>query len=160
MTRVILAALLSTALAGQASALSCLRPSVQATFAQANASASKYVLAVGRVSLAPGTTLPSTGDDPNARTGYSVDARFDGDLASATGFDEKATFPLTVEVTCTGPWCGGVPQQAERMLLFVERRDDANVLVEGPCPFFALAATPEALAAALSCVKGGTCEVE
>ncbi len=149
------AALLSAALAGQAQALSCLRPSVQASFAEADSSEAQYVLAVGRVQLLPGETIPDVGDDPNDREGYSVRARFDGQLAAADGFTEDASFPLTVEVGCAGPWCGGVP--LERVLVFIERRDDANVLVEGPCPMFVLDATPEVLEGALSCLRGEDC---
>lgn len=156
MHRLLLATLLSTALAGQASALSCLRPSVQQTFAEASASAAQYVLAVGRVSLLPGETIPSTGEDPNERKGYAVKARFDGKLASATGFDADASFPLTVQVECAGPWCGGMPV-VDRMLVFVERRDGENVLVEGPCPFWTFDAAPDVVTQAESCLRGEDC---
>ena len=159
MTRFALAALLATALAGPADALSCLRPSVAQTFTEASAAEAQYVLAVGRVSLMPGETIPSTGDDPNDRRGYAVEARFDGVLASPTGFDDDAAFPLTVEVECAGAWCGAVPL-AERVLAFVERRGDRNVLVEGPCPFWALRATPEVVAQAEACLRGEACAAE
>lgn len=159
MTRLALAALLAATIAQPASALSCLRPSVQASFAQASAAEAQYVLAVGRVSLLPGETIPTTGDDPNDRQGYTVRARFDGHLASATGFDENASFPLSVQVDCAGAWCGGVPV-AERLLLFVERREGQNVLVEGPCPFWALQASPEVVAQAEACLRGEACEGE
>lgn len=159
MIRIALAALLSTALAGQASALSCLRASVPQTFAEAASAQAQYVLAVGRISLLPGQAIPSTGDDPNARQGYAVEARFDGKLASPTGFDADASFPLTVEVHCAGAWCGGVPV-AERMLIFVERRDGTNVLVEGPCRFWALGATPETVAQAEACLRGEACAAQ
>ncbi len=159
MSRILLAAFLSAAVAGQAHALSCLRPTVAATFAEASASEATYVLAVGRVSLMPGETVPSTGDDPNDRRGYEVAARFDGQLASPTGFDADAAFPLTVRVECAGAWCGGVPV-AQRMLVFVERGEDVNVLVEGPCPFWTFAATPEIVAQARACLAGEVCAAE
>lgn len=159
MTRLLLATLLGAALASPASALSCLRPSVAATFAQADAAEKEYVLAVGRISVLPEEAIPTPGGDPNERQGYTVRARFDGELASPTGFDEAASFPLTVEVECAGPWCGGVPL-AERMLVFVERRADENVLVEGPCPFWALQATPEVVAQAEACLRGEACTPE
>jgi len=157
MTRLLFAAaLMSTAIAGEASALSCIAPTVQGSFKQANESEAQYVMAVGRIQLLPGETVPSTGDDPNNRQGYSVKTRFDGKLASATGFDQDASFPLTVEVGCIGAWCGGVP--LDRMLVFVERRDSENVLVEGPCPLFALKATPAVITDAEACLTGN-CEV-
>ncbi|WP_281826448.1 hypothetical protein [Jannaschia rubra] len=155
MRRLILAALISTAMAGQANALSCLRPSVQRSFATASESDAQYVLAVGRIRLLPGEKVPSTGSDPNARQGYSVKARFDGKLAAADGFTEDAAFPLTVQVECAGAWCGGVP--LDRVLAFIERRGEENVLVESPCPAFALSARPETIAAAEACLSGGDC---
>ena len=156
MTRPLTALLLAAGLAQPASALSCLRPSVPQTFAVASASEASYVLAVGRIALMPGEAIPSTGDDPNAREGYTVRARLDGHLASPTGFDAPASFPLDVQVDCAGAWCGGVPL-AERMLVFVERREDANVLVEGPCPFWAFKASPEVVAEAEACLRGEAC---
>lgn len=159
MTRLALAALLSVSLAHPAAALSCLRPSVQATFAAASEAEAQYVLAVGRITLLPGETIPSTGEDPNARKGYTVRAQLVGELASATGFDEPASFPLDVQVDCAGAWCGGVPV-VERMLVFVERRDGRNLLVEGPCPLWALRATPEVVAQAEACLRGEACEPE
>lgn len=155
MTRLAIAVLLSTALAGQAQALSCLRPSVQSSFAQASEAEAQYMLAVGRLQLLPDEKIPAVGDDPNDRKGYSVQTRFDGRLAAADGFTEEASFPLTVEVGCAGAWCGGVP--LDRMLIFVERREGANVLVEGPCPQFALTATPEVVEGALACLRGAAC---
>ncbi len=155
MIRLVIAAVLSTGLAAQAQALSCLRPSVQGSFAQANAAEADYVLAVGRLQLLPGETLPEADADPNARTGYSVRTRFDGRLAAADGFTEAASFPVTVEVQCDGPWCGGMP--LDRVLVFIERREGENVLVEGLCPMFALAATPEVVEGALSCLRGEDC---
>ncbi|WP_299817894.1 hypothetical protein [uncultured Jannaschia sp.] len=155
MTRLILAALLSTVIAAPASALSCLRPSVQASFQAAEASDADYVLVIGRIQPLPGEEIAPADDTPNDREGYAVRARFEGEVAGADGFGTQASFPLMVEVECAGPWCGGVP--LDRNILFVERRGDENVLVEGPCPRFALDATPEAEAAVLSCLRGEDC---
>ncbi|MCK0168657.1 hypothetical protein MWU52_13945 [Jannaschia sp. S6380] len=156
MTRTILAVLLSTALASPAAALSCLRPSVQASYQAADAAEAQYVLSVGRLQLLPGETIPdTTGTDPNDRQGYTVRTRFDGKLADAGGFGTDAAFPVTVEVECAGAWCGGVP--LDRVLLFLERRGEENVLVQGPCPRFALSATPEVVAGAAACLKGEDC---
>ncbi|SFJ65638.1 hypothetical protein [Jannaschia pohangensis] len=156
MTRLILASLLSTAIAGQASALSCLRADVARTFATANEAEAQYVIAVGTMRLLPGESIPEQAGDPNEKQGYSVKTRFDGRLAALDGFTQDAAFPLTVEVECAGPWCGGVP--VNRVLVFIERRGDENVLVEGPCPQFAIPATTETLDSALSCLRGEACE--
>ena len=154
--RILLAALLSTALAGQAAALSCARPSVADSFALAVDAESQYVIAVGRIGIPEGTELPEPGGTPEERTGYAVDAVFQGELASTGGFDQPVQFPITVEIGCAGAWCGAFPR--EPVLAFIERRGDAFFLAEGPCPRFTLNATEEVVDAALSCVTGGPCE--
>jgi len=158
MTRLILASLLSIGIAGQASALSCMQADVARTFEVANSADEQYVIAVGTIRLLPGEKIPQQTGDPNEKQGYSVKASFAGRLAALDGFTQDATFPLTVEVTCAGPWCGGVP--LTRVLAFIERRDGENVLVEGPCPQFAVPATDENTAAALSCLRGEECTAE
>ncbi|SDY34747.1 hypothetical protein SAMN05444004_101202 [Jannaschia faecimaris] len=155
MKRAILASFLSTCIAGQAAALSCTPASVAASFQAASAAEEEYVLAVGRVQVLPGQTLPEPAD-PNNRPGYSVEAQFSGRLAAEDGFTQDAVFPVTVQVDCSGPWCGGVP--IGRVLAFIERRESENVLVSSPCPVFMLTATPEFLAQAETCLAGGPCE--
>ncbi|WP_179378072.1 hypothetical protein [Jannaschia marina] len=156
MQRALLAALLSTGLATQAAALSCLPASVPGSFRAANEAEAQYVLAVGRVQLLPGERVPEPAGDPNDRQGYSVKARFDGRLAGPEGFTQEAAFPVTVEVECAGAWCGGVP--VDRVLAFIERRGEENVLVESPCPMFSLRATPEMVKQAEDCLAGENCE--
>ena len=141
------------ALAQPAAALSCLAPSVATSFAAADASEAEYVMAVGRLALLPGQTIPEQPDDPNAREGYSVQARFEGRTATTEGFTQDVTGDVTVEVGCTGAWCGGVP--LDRVLVFLERRGDDLVLTEGPCPQFALDATPAREAEAIACATTG-----
>lgn len=149
------AGVLSVTMAGQAVALSCAAPTVEASFAAADAADAQYALAVGKITLLPGWGIPERdANDPEPK-GYIVKARFDGNLASTTGFDSQAAFPLTVEVICVTNVCGAVPQ--EEVLVFVERREGENVLVEGPCPRFALPATPEIQAEAIACVTEGGC---
>lgn len=156
MKRAALATILALGTAGQAAALSCMPVSVTGSFQAASASEAQYVMAVGRIQLLPGQTLPGTGDDPNDRQGYSVEARFNGRLAGAGGFEEEVAFPLTVQVECAGAWCGGVP--VNRTLAFIERRAGKNVLVSEPCARFAIDATPERVEQAEICLAGGPCD--
>ena len=157
MIRILLTTFLSFALAGQAQALSCMAPSFASSFKTANEADASYVLVLGQLEPLPGETIPEDqGVGPNDREGYSVQVRFEGKMATPTGFDHDVSFPLTVEVTCAGPWCGGVPR--DRIIAFVERRGEENILVEGPCPRFALSANPERVAAAESCVTDGICD--
>ncbi|MFO6465250.1 hypothetical protein ACK8OR_12720 [Jannaschia sp. KMU-145] len=156
MIRTALLAALTLAVAQPAMALSCLRPTVQSSFQHADQSEAQYTLAVGRIRVLPGQTIPEQPDDPNQRQGYELQARFQGQLASATGFDTPADFPVTLKVECVAAWCGGVP--LDRVLAFVERTEDGNLITEGPCPRDLLQASPEALKQAMACIRGEPCE--
>ncbi|MEL6585190.1 MAG: hypothetical protein AAFY65_09935 [Pseudomonadota bacterium] len=140
---------------GQAQALSCLAPSVQTSFTAASDAEESYVMAVGRLTPLPGETPPEQPADPNDRKGYTLQTQFDGNLATLDGFTDASRFFVTVEVVCAGPWCGAVP--SDEMLFFIERRGDQNVLVEGPCPQYALPATEQVVDGAMSCVTGRGC---
>ena len=150
--------LLASLPATQTAALSCLRPSVQASFREAQAAEATYVLALGRLAVPGGSALPPAGYRPGAKP-YSVEATFEGMLATLRGFDRPARVPVAVEVGCAGPWCGAAPVDQE-LLFFLERRGDGFALEEGACPRWALGATPEAVDAALSCLRGEGCAPE
>ncbi|CTQ49301.1 hypothetical protein [Jannaschia donghaensis] len=156
MNRFAIAAVLSTCVAGQAAALSCLPTSVAATFQLASEAEAEYVVAVGRFQPLPNQSLPGTGDDPNDKKGYSLKGRFGGRLGGPDGFTQEAVFPVTVEVRCDGPWCGGVP--LDRVVAFIERREGENILVANPCSVFSLSATPQVVDQAEVCLAGGPCE--
>ncbi|TFL18384.1 hypothetical protein [Jannaschia formosa] len=148
--RTILAALMAATLAQPAAALSCLQPSVASSFGHAQESPLTYVLATGRMTPLPGTARPVPRE--SLQVSSVQRARLDGHLASLSGFDRPISVPVQVETYCAGPWCGGVPEG--EVLLFLEKRGDTYVLLEGPCPQFALTATPEALDEALACLRG------
>ncbi|UWQ18210.1 hypothetical protein [Jannaschia sp. M317] len=155
MIRTLLAAGLVILVAGPALALSCLAPTVQRSFAVAQDSPATYVLAVGMLTPLPGEAAPPDPTDPNQRQGHVLRTRFEGVLASGTGFNVYRLFDVAVEVGCLGPWCGGLPRG--ETLLFLERRADGHVLTAGPCGQFAFAATPEVKTQALACLQGGDC---
>ncbi|MEM7488821.1 MAG: hypothetical protein AAF390_06815 [Pseudomonadota bacterium] len=152
MTRTSIAAILSLAMTGQAAALSCVAPTVASSFSAADAADSAYALAVGEVTLLDGEAIPEQTGDPNDKQGYAVEAQFAGHMASLEGFDQPATFPVRVQVDCVSAWCGAPPEG--EVLVFLERQDDAIVLVEGACPRFSFPATEEVKAAATACLNG------
>jgi hypothetical protein len=148
-----LAALAWVTLASPAAALSCLRPAVAQTYAQADADPRVYVLALGSLTPRPGEAPPEQPTDPNDRRGYALETEFTGRLATRGGFDRAARLPVRVEVGCAGPWCGDAPRGD--VLMFLERRATTYVLDAGPCPWFAFEPTDEAKAQALACLRGG-----
>ncbi|KIT16345.1 hypothetical protein [Jannaschia aquimarina] len=131
-------------------ALSCLRPSVESSFAAAQASSSIYEMAVGTFIVAPGEALPpAVTDDPN-REPSRIAARFEGRFATLEGFEQERQVPVTLELGCTGPWCATVP--TGQVLVFLERADDGYVLSEGACPRLMFAANPEKERQAMACL--------
>ena len=75
-------------------------------------------------------------NDPNARVGYSFPARFEGHLATTSGFDAARSLEVTVEVGCITAWCGG-DSLDERGLYFLRRDGEGDYALEaGPCGGF------------------------
>ncbi|WP_371155719.1 hypothetical protein [Jannaschia sp. 2305UL9-9] len=146
-------AVLAAGIAQPASALSCLSPTVQTSFAAADDSDATYVMGVGRLTPVPGQRIPAAPDNPNHRVGYSLEATFEGHLATRNGFDHAYAGPVTVDVTCVAAWCGQIPVGAH--LLFLERTAEGDRLTAGPCPRFALPSTPRNRSDALSCLARG-----
>ncbi|GIT92725.1 hypothetical protein JANAI62_30380 [Jannaschia pagri] len=151
----VIAVLIACWIAGQAQALSCMRPTVQGTYLDADGRAETYVLALGRLTPVPGQTRPAEPANPNDRVPYSLMTRFDGALATSDGFTRTARFDVRVDVGCAGPWCGGVP--TSKHLFFLKRDGATHSFESGPCPWFAFEPTVENRADALACLNGGMC---
>lgn len=123
--------------AGPASALSCVAPDVGGTYFAASDSPDDYVIALGYMSQ---TGLPepqgSEGTGSEETRTYTVAAQFIGHVFSGAAFDLPRDFPVTVEVTCVGPWCGG-HGNVENGLFFLRRDGGArHVLQSSPCRFW------------------------
>ncbi|MEM8848544.1 MAG: hypothetical protein AAGE03_00780 [Pseudomonadota bacterium] len=144
-------------LAHPAAALSCLRPSVAQTFNTLNAVEETYIMVRGVFTALPREPAPPEGET-TATEPYVIQARFVGDMATATGFDRSLDLPVTVEVGCTDDWCGSLPEG--EMIAFLEQRSGFYVLAAEACPFAALPASPESEAQALSCLRAEACEAD
>ena len=149
---VLVAALIAAGTAERADALSCLRPSVESSFAAAQASSQIYAMAVGRLAVPPGAARPEL-VNPDEPEGVELPARFSGRMATLGGFDRAIDLAVTASVECAGPWCGGVPEG--EVLAFVEQTPDGWRLQLGPCPQWALDVEPDTEARALRCLRDG-----
>ncbi len=148
-------ALLFTALAGQAEALSCMRPDVVATYQSAASSDETYYILRGALDFDPGE-MPS-GYDENAEQPEPVLGRFSGYGLSPNGFEVPVEAPIILYPTCAGPWCG-TAQPSDDVLIFVNEDPDAYILEVGACPWFIFDNPTEKMAARLvSCINGDTC---
>lgn len=115
--------------AGPATALSCLRPDAVRLFQQARDAEAAYYIVRGRVSLLEAPNLPERGSTTAAFTR----SRIDGKALTASGFRAPFSGNVTIEVTCVGPWCGGLDGLDGELIMAIEANGDKLVLRIGPC---------------------------
>ncbi|WP_224816820.1 hypothetical protein [Hasllibacter sp. MH4015] len=145
--------------AGPAFALSCVRPSVEQSYRNADASPHDHSIAVGQLHLlaAPG---PVTEGRPRGQgfqvpTGYTVPARFDGEFFDGNGFTLSRDVSVTVNVTCVSMWCGAA-QDVDYGLFFFRIQNGNYVLDANACPGTVFDdAHPGMLSAVARCHHGG-----
>lgn len=144
----------------QAAALSCLRPSVERSYAQVAAAQETYVVAEGRLTF-DARKLPrdSSGSvKPPELT--RISARLVGKSLSSNGFSVPFDQPVMLEVACFGPWCGRA-ETGGQVLAFLKRSKGAYTLQINPCGGRAFA-NPKAkmLKQVLACHTRGNCKAK
>ena len=131
-------------------ALSCAQPNLQRVIEEAKSSEKIYHVLAGRFTP-PAKKTRRGGYDPSVNRLSFQESKemtrvsFEGvSIASSRAGDEAfLSFPVDVETSCAGPWCGGVPNAKQELLVFVEARDgEPPVLRIGPCPKFVFPANP------------------
>lgn len=131
----IIAALGSLMLADSAFALSCMRPDLARTMENAKSSDKLYYVLVGQFRGQSYNQTPSyNGKDPKPiRTTMWFDGR---SIAQHPWYDSRLnSFPVEVQTSCAGPWCGSLPRAGETVLTFVEVRHGQTPLLHiGACP--------------------------
>ena len=121
MPKALIAAALSLALAGPATALSCLQPDIVAAFSDAAAADEVYVIVQGQFSDGPGPRPGgTTGGEPR-----SYEAYFSGWTIFANGPEERMNAPVRIVETCTAEWCAELPMDTE-VLTFLQRDPDGG----------------------------------
>lgn len=147
-------AALCLSLAAPASALSCRPAEPTAAFAEAAAADASFIVVQGRFAFEP-ALMPKTGAMPDGSV--DVPARFKGKGLTQAGYTTPLTMPVTLDVRCAGPWCGGMTPDVP-YLAFLERRGDGYHLNLDACPFYAFA-NPDAktLDTVAACLAGGGC---
>jgi ABC-type amino acid transport substrate-binding protein len=118
---------MSLALAGQAQALSCLRPDPFAAFDAAAAAEEAYIVVHGRFDFDE-SRLPGLNGAPMAlRVG------FEGLGLTRDGFSVPVAREVVLDISCAGAWCGSLTP-GRPVLAFLERRADGLHLDLGACP--------------------------
>lgn len=114
---------LGTALAlstSQAYALSCAQPNVERSFNTWVESEDTYYIGVGTLTpLEEPTEIPNAlqlGGGLSGKGPYTAKYMFSGELLDADR-SHPYEMPITVTVTCAGPWCGGFPKSGTSGLM-------------------------------------------
>jgi hypothetical protein len=143
----------------QAAALSCMRPSVARTFAEADAATEDYFVVSGRLTFDTRAMPRTTATGPNPPKMTRIPGRLAGKTMSSAGFTVPFDQPLILEVACFGPWCGSIDNGLE-VLAFVRRdADGRHALAINPCGGHVFVnPKPAKLKTALRCARGGECK--
>lgn len=152
----VVALVLMLVLPMQAAALSCLRPSVARTYKQVEAAAETYIIVTGRLTF-DRRKLPKGGNNVAPRL-TQIPAKLVGKSMSAKGFKVPFDHPITLDVSCFGPWCGGA-ENGGQVLAFLKREQGQYALGLNPCGGHVFANPKSAmLKQVLRCHKGGACK--
>ena len=153
------AALLSF-LASQAYALSCAEPNIERSFNSWVDAEETYYIGVG--SLKSTSALPEvprlqfpTNDfgkkDPIGASYLFTGELLDGDRGHAV------ELPITINVNCIGPWCGGFPKEGTTGLMALRGVGLLNLTLDiHACPGAIFPTETETTVSA--CIRAGRCE--
>lgn len=142
----------------QASALSCLAPSVQRTFNEVHAAPETYVVVRGRLTLDPRKLPRNNHGNSKPAKMTQVPAKLIGKSMSKSGFVVPFENTVMLEVACYGPWCGSVANGQET-LAFVKRDAGSYALGINPCGGRAFTNPSAAdLKKVLGCFNGAACD--
>ena len=151
--------LAATLFANSAYALSCMRPNLARTFNNAAASKDTFHVAYGKIKPTQKVVDPNKNTtDINNKKSYSVKAEFTGGFLGFNGFGKSKTKPIRVNVSCLGAWCGGFPNSADDMIVFLKRTPDGMTVDSGPCGGdIKFNPSEEELNIIKSCMRNGKC---
>lgn len=148
-------------IAGQASALSCMRPDLARSFNEAADDPDRaYVLVTGK--LLPNGPLPAPPEPGNGteRAAVSAEMIFEGRIFGQDGVGEADRYPVTVTAICLGPWCGDFPETDAPMATLFQTGPEGLSLLSGPCGGATHPnPTEEQIAALERCIANGRCSL-
>ncbi len=157
MKQIVLAALLALVpVAGVA--LSCRPHLVEAAFLEAQNSDARFVIVRGRLNFDV-RKLPKVGykNQRTTRDLTLINGKLTGTSLSEAGFNTPYSKPVTLAVSCYGPWCATV-QQGSEVLAFVELGAQGNVIAINPCGGYLFGApTQKMIRAVQSRFAGNAC---
>lgn len=149
--------------AGPASALSCMKPSIEMSYNGWADAKDRYFIATGKLTpLSPLPKVPNAGQlsaNPGAKPDLRAVYRFEGELI---GIEDNT--PLNhvvwVKVDCAGPWCGNFPKTSKASVFAFKHMPDYTLEASfGPCGGNIFEDTSGAIEKQVkSCMVEGRCE--
>ena len=138
-------------------ALSCVRPSVERTYSQAQKSSDTYVVVHGRL-LFNDRKLPRSGSSSqNPPKLTKIPATLKGRSLTKAGFATPFDRNITLNVACFGPWCGSAGSGMD-VLAFIKKGKGGYTLAIDACGGEMFAnPTGANLKQVASCFKRGRC---
>lgn len=126
----LIAAIALIAIAGQAAALSCMRPDPVDTFARVSAADDTYYLLYGTLDF--DASKQPKGVVKKPRDPAPIDAVFDGFALDQSGFNTPYKTAALLQNKCAGPWCGS-QEPGVTSLFFAMVQGDQIVISASPC---------------------------
>ena len=159
--KILMTALGLTALASQATALSCLRPDPINTFKQVAEAPEDYFVLYGQLNFDE-SKLPAGVSEraPGAEEPAPIEAFFRGKGLQRDGFTSDYISPAELQVTCAGPWCGSARSGIDAVY-FVRADSNPVQMAAGACGGMIFEEPgQEVLDALTSCMQGGDCSAQ
>lgn len=118
------------AAAGQAAALSCMRPDPVSTFERLSQADDTYYLLYGTLNFDADKQPKGVVNEP--RNPAPIAATFDGYALDKSGFNTAYDTAATFQNACAGPWCGS-HEPGVTSLFFAKVAGDEITITASPC---------------------------
>lgn len=113
-------------------ALSCVPYAVQDAFVSARDAQERYVVVRGQLDFDPAQVPPRDMTKQNPDT-IIVSGHLRGKSLSNAGFTYRYDKPVTVTLSCVGPWCAGAEPGSEVLAFVALGADGDGVIANHPC---------------------------
>ena len=155
--RTLVLSILLASLAGQAAALSCIRPDPIATFNRLAAEEEAYYILLGEIRFDE-ALLPDGFNNTRQSDPDPIPTLFAGLGLGEKGFTIPYHAPANLQIQCYGPWCGGAAD-GMRAVFFVPASNPPVTLLADPCGQMIFSEPSDAVLDMLaSCMRGDACE--
>lgn len=113
-------------------ALSCVPYTVQDAFVSARDAQERYVIVRGQLDFDPAQVPPRDMIKQNPDT-IIVSGHLRGKSLSNSGFTHGYNKPVTVTLSCVGPWCAGAEPGSDVLAFVALEADGDDVIANHPC---------------------------